>query len=308
MKLSKKFIVIAIGIMLIVTSIVGCSGAKTIRNESTSSSDRGVSQAPTAPGAMPVPESPQEKAEAENDNIGIGAPSPLEPEKIITTINLSFETTEFEKTNDELNKLITKYKGYIEYSNISYNHYYDNIKYRYGEFAIRVPRENIVSFKTELSVIGNLTGESTNKQDVTKQYRDTESRLKVVEIKEERLLSLLEKAEKIEDIIALENQLSEVIYEKESLKSSLMTLDDKVDFSTVYVNIQEVAKITNTETIETTFGTKIKNAINNSLYFFKDTLEGLIIALIYLSPFLIIFGVVIFVVVKWFRKIRKNKI
>lgn len=68
----------------------------------------------------------------------------------------------------------------------------------------------------------------------------------------------MEKAEKIEDIIALENQLSETIAEKESLKTSLINIDDKVDFSTINIEIQEVEKLSNAETIETTFGTRIK--------------------------------------------------
>jgi hypothetical protein len=265
----------------------------------------------TAPASPPVAreESPAEAGAADNgsSNFGRGISSPLEPEKVITTIHLNFETTEFDKTNEELYKLIEKYKGYIEYSNLSYNHYYNNNKYRYGEFAIRIPKENIASFKTELNAIGNLTSESTNKQDVTKQYTDTESRLKVVETKEARLLALLEKAEKIEDIIALENQLSEVIYEKENLKASLLTLDDKIEFSTIYINIQEVAKVTATETIDTTFATKVKNAFNDSLYFFKDAVEDLIIALIYLLPFLVIISVVVFIGVKYYKNHKKNK-
>lgn len=305
MKRSKKIIFIIISMLLILTLIAGCSGVSQFKNES--AVDRG-GVATESPGMAPAPSMPEESpSEAdEKDKFGGGA-SPLEPEKVITTLYLNFESTEFEKSNDELNKLIEKYKAYVEYSNISYNQYYNNISYRYGEFIIRVPKESITSFKTELNLIGNLKSESTNKQDVTKQYRDTESRLNVIEIKEERLLSLLEKAEKIEDIIALENQLSQVIYEKESLKSSLITLDDKVDFSTVNLSIQEVAKTTATETVETSFGTKIKNALSDSLYSFRTTLEDLIIVLIYMLPFLIILAVIIFVVLKVIQKAKKNK-
>lgn len=298
MKGSKRLILFVISILLILSVVVGCSSGMKSENSI------GSGSAPAAP-----QESPAEAATEDRDSgFGRGVSSPLEPEKVITTLYLNFETTEFDKTNEELNKLIEKYKGYIEFSNISYNHYYNNTSYRYGEFTIRVPKENITSFKTELNVIGNLTSESTNKQDVTKQYTDTESRLKVIETKEVRLLALLEKAEKIEDIIALENQLSEVIYEKENLKASLLTLDDKIDFSTVNINIQEVAKVTATETIETTFGTKVKNAIADSLYFFTDTLQGLIIALIYLLPFLVIIAVVVIVGVRFYRKYKKNKL
>ncbi len=300
MKWSKKLVLFTISILLVLSVVVGCSSRM-----------KSQSSVGTAPASPPVAreESPAEAGAADNgsSNFGRGISSPLEPEKVITTIHLNFETTEFDKTNEELYKLIEKYKGYIEYSNLSYNHYYNNNKYRYGEFAIRIPKENIASFKTELNAIGNLTSESTNKQDVTKQYTDTESRLKVVETKEARLLALLEKAEKIEDIIALENQLSEVIYEKENLKASLLTLDDKIEFSTIYINIQEVAKVTATETIDTTFATKVKNAFNDSLYFFKDAVEDLIIALIYLLPFLVIISVVVFIGVKYYKNHKKNK-
>lgn len=301
MKRSNKLLFIGISLILVMSLIAGCSSSKSYN------SIGGVAESPSM---APAPSMPQEMPTEEKgmDSDFGGAPSPLEPEKVITTIYVNYETTEFDKSSEELNKLIEKYKAYIEYSNISYNQYYNSTSYRYGEFVIRVPKDNVTSFKTELHLIGNLRSESTNKQDVTKQYRDTESRLKVVEIKEARLLALLEKAEKIEDIIALENQLSEVIYEKESLKSSLLTLDDKVDFSTVHIGIQEVAKTTATETVDTSFWTKVKNAFGDSIYGFGNSVQRLIISLIYVLPFLVIVGVILVIAVKLFKKYSKNKL
>lgn len=295
MKRSFKLASIILSIFILLGVLAGCSAKSqySVNNHSGS--------APSAP--MPE-EAPAEDSKFTNHGLGSGGS--LEPEKVITTMHLYFESTEFDKSNEELAKLIEKYKAYIEYSNISYNRYYNSKNYRYGEFVIRVPKANITSFKTELGAIGNLTSENTSKQDVTKQYQDTESRLKVVEIKEERLLSLLEKAEKIEDIIAIENQLSEVIYEKESLKSSLMTLDDKVDYTTVNLNIEEVDKASSTETVETTFGTRIINAMRNSLYSFRVSMENLTISLIYMIPFLIILAIIAYIAVRLAKKYRKN--
>lgn len=301
MNRSKKLILIIISILMILSVIVGCSA----RKSENSSDNGGVAVAPSAP--MPSPSPGMPAAEEKGIDFGSGVTSPLEPSKVITTVYLKFETLEFEKSNEELNNLIGKYQAYVEYSNISYNQYYNAKNYRNGEFVIRVPREKIISFKTELNLIGNLTSENTNKQDVTKEYTDTESRLKVIEVKEGRILALLEKAEKIEDIIILENQLSTTIYEKESLKASLITLDDKVDFSTVNISLQEVAKTTNTETVATTFGAKVQNAINDSIFFFKDTLENLAILLIYLFPFLVIVAVVLYIVIRILKKLKKNK-
>lgn len=295
----KKFTSVFMSIIIVSLFLTACSGSKSSHDTA------GVAPASSSPEHAATGEYPSEMA-ADSSALGGGSTSSLEPEKIITTIYLNFETTEFDKTNEEVNKLIEKYQAYIEYSNISYNTYYGGKSYRYGEFSVRVPKESITSFKTELNVLGNLTSESTNRQDVTKNYTDTESRLKVVETKEERLLALLDKAEKMEDIIALENQLTEVIYEKENLKSSLMNLDDKIDFSTVYINIQEVERLSTAETIETTFATKIANAFNNSLYNFRYTLENLIIALIYNLPFLIIMAVVVVVGVRVYKKYKKD--
>ena len=294
---SKKILFIIVSVLLILSLLAGCSQKST--QDSTENSYP-QAEAPDSGGpSMDFDEKPME-------NLGT-VPNPLEPKKVITTIQMMFETTEFDKTANNLNAIINKYNGYVENSNISNNTYYDNKSYRFGTYTIRVPKMSVDSFKSELAGIGNMTSESTSKEDVTSQYRDTESRLKVITIKEERILALLEKAEKIEDIIALENQLSQIIYDKENLKSSLIVLDDKVDYSTFYLSIQETEKLSNAETVETTFGTKVMNAINDSLYSFKKTMQNLTISLIYGIPFLIILAIILFVIFKVIRKINIKK-
>ena len=301
---SKKSLLIIVSILLILSLIAGCSSQKSIQNESSVAPDVG------SPGfGGPVRDQATENKGDIAPSQPNTVPSPLEPKKVITTIQMAFETTEFDKTTNNLDIIIDKYKAYVENSNISNNSYYNNKNYRFGSYTIRVPKISVDSFKSELSGIGNMISENTSKEDVTSQYSDTESRLKVITVKEERILSLLEKAEKIEDIIALENQLSQTIQEKENLKSSLIQLDDKVDYSTFYLSIQETEKLSNAETVETTFGTKIMNAINDSLYSFKKTMQNLTISLIYGLPFLIILGLILFIAFKVIRKIniKRNK-
>ena len=272
MKKFQEYLVLTLTLFLIVSLMVGCGSKKSDYREVANERDSGF-------GAT---------EEAEFDS---SEGSPLEPEKVITTVYIDFETTEFEKINESLDILIKKYQAYVENSNMDYNKYYNNKSYRNGSYIIRVPRDKVLAFKSELNGIGNIISESTTKEDVTKQYRDTESRLKVIEVKEERILALLAKAEKIEDIIKLEDQLSETIYEKENLKASLISIDDKVDFSTLEINIQEVEKLTSQDTVETNFGTRLSNAFKDSLFFFKKTLEKLIIFLIYILPFAAIVGI-----------------
>lgn len=287
MKKSSKLFILALSLLLILSAI-GCSSKKDISNN-VAVEDMGSSDSFTA--------RPMEESNFEFE-------SKLEPEKVITTIDLNFETTKFDETTTELMKLTEKYKSYVENSNISYNQHYNNKSYKHGYFVIRVPKNDVIKFKSDLNGIGNILSESTNKEDVSKQYRDTESRLRVITTKEERILSLLEKAEKIEDIIALENQLSEIIYEKENLQNSLMNIDDKVDFSTINISIQEVENLRNTETAETTFGTRVSNALKDSIYQFKINLQGIVISIIYLIPSLVILAPLVYLVYWIAKKIR----
>lgn len=298
---SRRFMTIMIAILMFSIIISGCSAKN--------SSPMGE----TAPGAPNFTSTPQYDDAGKNEIIYDGEDSSgnIEPDKIITTISISMQTKEFIETTDKLNALTSKYKGYIENSNISYNNYiYDN-RLKYSQYTLRVPRENIDNFVTELKEIANVISQNTGKTDITKQYRDTESRLKVLNVKEERILALLEKAEKMEDIIVLENQLSSIIYDKESLTANILDMDDKVDYSSVYIELNEVAKLTPGENVKTPFTTKVKNAFNDSLYIFKYNTENFIIGLIYFFPFGIILAVVGFVIFILVRKrrafYRKNK-
>ena len=228
----------------------------------------------------------------------------IQPDKVITTIHLGFETEEFDDFTSDLEELIRENEGYIEYSDIWYGG--SNRTYRRGDYVIRIPKEKLNKFKDNAREIGNLINESTSREDVTSQYRDTESRLKVVETKEERILALLEKADIMADIIELERELSNIIYEKEYLTADLMGLDDRIDYSTVNLNVEEVERYSNTDELGSGLGRRIKNAIKESLHFFATSMESLLVGLVYLVPFLIILVVLAFIGKKFYDKFKRK--
>ena len=230
----------------------------------------------------------------------------IEPEKVITTMFIEMQTKDFLATSDKLNDLISKYKGYIESSDVYFNDYVYGAGLKYSSYSIRVPKENLDLFVNDVVLIGNIISKNRSKQDITAQYKDSESRLKVVETKEKRLLALLDKAEKIEDIIALENQLSDVIYQKENLTQQLLNMDDKVDYSTVNLELIEVAKLSSGGSVQTPFIEKLKNAFSDSLYFFTKNIVDLFIAFVYLVPYIILGSIALFVVYKVLEKKKKE--
>lgn len=96
---------------------------------------------------------------------------------------------------------------------------------RCSNLTARIPENKLDAFLTEVSGQGNVTYKNESVQDVTLQYTDITSRKKTLQMEQDRLWELLEKAESIDAVIALESRLSEVRYQLESIESQLRTLE-----------------------------------------------------------------------------------
>lgn len=230
----------------------------------------------------------------------------IEPDKIVTTVSIEMETKEFISTSEKLDSFILKYKGYVQNSDVYFNDYIYGQGLKYSDYSIRIPQENLEDFVNEVMEIGNIIAKNRNKLDITKQYKDSESRLKVLEVKEERILTLLEVAEKIEDIIVLENQLSDVIYQKESLIQELAGMDDRVNYSTINLSIREVAKLSSGGNVQTPFLEKLKIAFTDSLYFFTRNIGDFVIGVIYFLPYGLVLGLLGYLGYRYWIKSNKN--
>ena len=117
-------------------------------------------------------------------------------------------------------------------------------------------------------------------------------------------MELLDEAETIEDIIALEGRLSEVRYQIESMESQLRTYDNQVNYSTVYLEIEEVNKITPVK--EQSVGEKIVTGFTENLYDVGEGLLDFVIWFITHIPALIVWAVVILIILLIIKGIRKH--
>ena len=152
--------------------------------------------------------------------------------KLIRRAELDIQTEQFDQSVQALNTLVLDCGGYFENSR------------RHGEYIVRVPAERYTAFLSDAGDLGYLTSSSESTEDVGEQYYDTEARLKTQRTKQERLLALLEKAETMEDIIALESALSEVEYQIESYSSDLNRYDGLINFATFRIYLSEVGQVT----------------------------------------------------------------
>lgn len=226
-------------------------------------------------------------------------------DKIIRKINLGLETQVFDELVNSIETQVNELGGYIETSRITGRHYNsDNL--RYGTIVARIPKETVDGFVRNLGNIANIVEKAENVENVTLQYVDIESRIKALEIEQERLLDLLERAKDIEVIISLESRLTSVRYELQSLNTKIRTIDNLVDYSTVTMEIQEVRLMSASIDEEESLGDRIARGTRETFYNFKEAFEDFLVWFIVSLPYIIFWGIIILVIVLIIRKIIKK--
>ena len=128
---------------------------------------------------------------------------------------------------------------------------------------------------------------SRSSEDVTEQYTDIETRLATLTTKHERLLALLDQADKMEDIISLENALADCEYEIDSLTGSKRHYDDLVGFSTFYVDLKEVQTLTATPE-GSGFGAQLAQAAKTGTRGLVNAVRALIVGAVMFWPVLLL--------------------
>ena len=240
---------------------------------------------------------------------GSGAAPEGSPEKLIYSASATVETTEFDGTIEKLSALVEQYGGFVESSSVNGSNYYTQSRgyssTRCASYVIRVPSDKFSALMGSLSTLGNVPYSHTYTENITAQYYDTDARLTAYQTQEARLLEMMEAAKTVEDLIAIEEKLTELRYQIESLQSTLKNWDRQVAYSTLDLEVQEVIEYTPESRMS--YGQELALALSSGLKrtgeFFKDLLLAIVGAL----PALVILAVVLAILIPVWKKRRKAR-
>ena len=242
--------------------------------------------------------------------------SALSDRKLIRTVNMDVETKEqdYDMFLATLQEEVQSSGGYIEnmdsYNGSSYGGYRSS---RNANLTLRIPKDRLDGFLNLVSDIANVVRRSDSVDDVTLTYVDLASHRNALRTEQERLLVLLEQAESIEDILTIENRLSDVRYQLESMESRLRTMDNQVDYSTVYLYVSEVRELT--PVVERTVWERISHGFADSLEEIGDGAVDIFVWVLVNLPYLVLwiafFAVVVIIIKKRWKKgwptVKKEK-
>ncbi|MBS4007091.1 MAG: DUF4349 domain-containing protein [Clostridium sp.] len=202
---------------------VGC-GLRTQTEESSPDKGGGITSAPASP-----PEITLEQSVRFADNSFASA-----EQKLIRTAEIALDVENIDDALAKIRLAATMADGYAAELSIS-----GADGERFAWLTLRVPVAKLDRVLTEIELVGKRTNLRMGDQDVTLQYVDLEARIRNAERQEGRLLEILARAETVEDILRVEQELARVRGQLETMTAEFRYLSDQVDFSTISVSLKE---------------------------------------------------------------------
>jgi Domain of unknown function (DUF4349)/Putative zinc-finger len=165
------------------------------------------------------------------------APNPtLTNRKLIRNATVDLEVASFDEAMQKITTFANEEKGYVATTNSEKQ---ANGKLK-GEVIVKVLPESLDRFLQKIRSLGELKNQSIETEDVTKEYFDTDARLKNARVMEQRLIDMLKtKTGKVSDLLQVEKELGRVREEIEKMQGELKYWDSQVQFATVTISLAE---------------------------------------------------------------------
>lgn len=229
-------------------------------------------------------------------------------DKIIENASLSYETSRFKETTEFINQQLEIFDAVLESSSKGQSSSSYGFVGEYISMTIRLPNDSLHPFITELNNFEDLylQNEDISRVDVTKEFRDNETRIAVLKEEEEALRNMLQEQGTLEEVLQIRTRLSEVISEREIYENENKYYDDQSAFSTIYLYVQEADRA-NPRNLGN-FWDRIRAAFVDSFYRFVAVAQNLIISLVYFIPYLIITILLAILFYYTRRYLRKDKL
>lgn len=221
--------------------------------------------------------------------------------------SLSFESQDYSADFARLDQAIRQQGGYIASSDLNIRRTYEKPLHS-AYFSVKIPQDKAPAFLAEITEgLGTLTSQSSNSQDYTDQYRDSQIRLESEQKKLEALNKLYDKAESMEDIMAIQAQIIDCQSRIDQLEASQKQIEGLTQYASFDIWLEEVFVLTEAEREDPSFASQLGVAFRNSLHNIAAFFQGLVLFLALAWPFLLLLLVVLCLLVGLGRRIRHNR-
>lgn len=221
-------------------------------------------------------------------------------------VYLDLETIDFDKDQKLLRDSIKNLSGLIENESTFLYNGNNSSELRSSDFVIKIPRENVDKFDKALEGVGKTRDISKNSNNLKNSFRDADKELEIKEKQLEKFNELLKNSDNLEDTLVINSKIIEVQGEIDAIKKTKADLKDRVTYDTYNISLREVYSFNNRSN-NPDLGERIKDAMGESLGIVKEFFAQVIVGFFLYWPFIIIIGIIIFIIFKFKKKSKIPK-
>ena len=159
--------------------------------------------------------------------------------KVISTASITVQVDEVQQAVAEVRLIAEGLGGFVERLSS-----FGREEEQRATITVRVPQSEFFTALERIEALGELQGQNLGSEDVSEQFIDLEARLKSSLREEKSLLSLLERANLVSEILTIERELSRVRSQIERSQGQLNFLERRVDLSTISVTLVPPDEVT----------------------------------------------------------------
>ena len=240
-----------------------------------------------------------------------GAGAGLSNDKIVYTAHVSLETADYAHAKETLRAKVAECGGIVEYETESVPSASDELAAgdaAYLDLTVRVPADSYDAFIAALPDVGVVVSKTANADNISRTYAETEAEIESLKVEQKRLQELLAQADDVEDMITIEERLSDIRAELAAQKNYKEELDTDLAYSTVTVTLKDVSSVPAASAQES-LGDQIAHAAAQGWALFTGMLAALLVGLVTLWPLLVIVAIIVIVIlaVAFYRRRKYPK-
>jgi hypothetical protein len=266
-----------LGLLVWCTAMMGCGEEAALQSEQIKATAAAIAPSGGSRTAdIPAPPTAQGTSEEAEDAVPT-----VQPRKIIYNAQIELVVEDLSTVVDDLTGLVKQHGGYVAETDVSGS----AGGQRRGMWKVRVPVDRFDAFTAAVTKLGELQKNHVDSQDVTEEFYDIEARIANKQQEEKRLQKHLgDSTGSLEDILAVEREISRVRGEIEQAQGRLRYLANVSALSTVTITASELRDYK--PPISPAFSTQIGRTFFNSLELLIDFGKGIVLLVVAGLPWL----------------------
>ena len=152
--------------------------------------------------------------------------------KVISSASITVELKNISEATSQVRVIAESLGGFVEQLSSS-----GGPQRQRATMTIRVPQDHFFPALERIEALGTVQSRNIGSEDVSEQFIDLEARLKSALGEEQSLLSLLERAGTVSEVLAIERELFRVRSEIERFQGQLNFLERRVDLATISISL-----------------------------------------------------------------------